>query len=147
MKGNNLVILFGNLGGDPELKSLPNGSRVATLSLATNTYWRTKDGERRERTDWHRIKVWDRQADFCERYLRRGDTVHVVGALRAESIDQPDGNRKRFVWVRAQDVQSIRRGQAPRTEPAAPGPAPPQPVVPRRPAASGAAREVDALPF
>jgi single-strand DNA-binding protein len=80
----NKVILVGNLGRDPEIRSLQDGSRVANLSLATSESWRDKNsGERRERTEWHRVAIFnDRLVEVVEKYLRKGAKVYVEGQLQ-----------------------------------------------------------------
>ncbi|MDH3595649.1 MAG: single-stranded DNA-binding protein [Rhodospirillales bacterium] len=80
----NKVILVGNLGRDPEIRSLQDGTKVANLSVATSETWRDRDsGERRERTEWHRVVIFnDRLADVAEKYLRKGSKVYLEGQLQ-----------------------------------------------------------------
>src|SRR5688572_17512458 len=80
----NKVILVGNLGRDPEIRSTQDGTRVANLSLATSESWRDKtSGERRERTEWHRVVVFnDRIVDVCERFLKKGSKIYVEARCR-----------------------------------------------------------------
>jgi single-strand DNA-binding protein len=80
----NKVILVGNLGRDPEIRSLQDGSRVANLSLATSENWRDKNsGERRERTEWHRVAIFnDKLVEVAEKYLRKGSKIYVEGQLQ-----------------------------------------------------------------
>lgn len=112
MKGNNFVMLRGHLGADPEMKTLPGGHVVVDLRLATNAVWKTDSGERRERTDWHRISVWGRLAEFCGSALKRGDQVLVMGAVRNDVVEKPGGEKKTYSSVRASEVVVIRaRGQ------------------------------------
>ena len=77
----NKVILIGNLGRDPEIRSLQDGNKVANLSLATSDTWRDKNtGERRERTEWHRVVIFDEKlCEVAEKYLRKGSKVYIEG--------------------------------------------------------------------
>ena len=89
----NKVILVGNLGRDPEIRSLQDGNRVANLSVATSETWRDRDsGERRERTEWHRVVIFnDRLADVAEKYLRKGSKVYLEGQLQTRKWTGQDG--------------------------------------------------------
>ncbi len=92
----NKVILIGNLGRDPEIRSLQDGSRVANLSLATSESWRDKaSGERRERTEWHRVVIFnDRLVDVVERFLKKGSKVYVEGQLQTRKWTDQSGQEK-----------------------------------------------------
>ena len=89
----NKVILVGNLGRDPEIRSLQDGNKVANLSVATSETWRDRDsGERRERTEWHRVVIFnDRLADVAEKYLRKGSKVYLEGQLKTRKWTGQDG--------------------------------------------------------
>ena len=90
----NKVTLIGNLGNDPEMKALPSGSQVANLSIATTDSWRDKSsGEMQERTEWHRVVCFDRLAEICGQYLKRGSRVYMEGSLRTRSWEQ-DGQKR-----------------------------------------------------
>lgn len=86
----NKVILVGNLGKDPEIRSLSGGDRVANLSLATSETWRDKaSGERKEKTEWHRVVIFnDNIVKVCESYLKKGSTVYVEGSLVTRKYEQ-----------------------------------------------------------
>jgi len=86
----NKVILVGNLGKDPEVRTLPSGDRVANLSLATSETWRDRaTGERKERTEWHRIVIFnDNLVKVAENYLRKGSKVYIEGALQTRKYEQ-----------------------------------------------------------
>ena len=86
----NKVILVGNLGKDPEIRTLNNGDRVANLSLATSETWRDKStGERKEKTEWHRVVIFnDNIVKVCENYLKKGSTVYVEGQLSTRKYEQ-----------------------------------------------------------
>ena len=96
MAGINKVILVGNLGKDPELRYTPNGAAVATFPLATSSRWKDSSGEFQEKTEWHRIVAWGRQAEVCNEYLKKGSQVYVEGRIQYRSFDDKEGN-KRFI--------------------------------------------------
>jgi single-strand DNA-binding protein len=90
----NKVTLIGNLGNDPDIKALPSGSQVANLSMATTDSWRDKNsGEMQERTEWHKVVFFDRLAEICGQYLKKGSRVYVEGNLRTRSWEQ-DGQKR-----------------------------------------------------
>ncbi len=90
MAGVNKVILLGNLGNDPEVRALENGTKVATLSLATSETYTDKDGNRQEQTEWHRIVLWRRTAEVAEKYLKKGSKIFVEGRLKTRSWTDKD---------------------------------------------------------
>ena len=92
----NKVILVGNLGRDPEIRSLNSGDRVANLSIATSETWRDRtSGERKERTEWHRVVIFnERLADIAERFLRKGRKVYLEGALETRKYTDQSGQEK-----------------------------------------------------
>ena len=92
----NKVILVGNLGRDPEVRSFQNGGRVANLSLATSESWRDKaTGERKERTEWHRVAIFnDRLVEVVEKYLKKGSKVYIEGQLETRKWTDQSGQEK-----------------------------------------------------
>ena len=92
----NKVILVGNLGRDPEIRSLQNGGKVANLSLATSETWRDRQsGERRERTEWHRVVIFNENLiDVAEKYLRKGSKIYLEGALQTRKWTDQSGTEK-----------------------------------------------------
>ncbi len=92
----NRVTLLGNLGHDPELKHTSGGIAVTTLSLATNEVWKDNDGNQQERTEWHRVVMWRKQAEIAREYLKKGSKVYVEGKLQTRSWEDKDGV-KRYV--------------------------------------------------
>ncbi len=92
----NKVILVGNLGRDPEVRSLQDGNKVANLSLATSDTWRDKNtGERRERTEWHRVVIFDeRLCEVAEKYLRKGSKVYIEGQIQTRKWQDQSGQDK-----------------------------------------------------
>jgi len=90
----NKVTLIGNLGNDPEMKALPSGNQVANLCIATTDSWRDKNsGEMQERTEWHRVVCFERLAEICGQYLRKGSRIYIEGSLRTRSWEQ-DGQKR-----------------------------------------------------
>ncbi len=92
----NKVILIGNLGRDPEVRSTQSGQAVATLSVATSRRWRDKDGNNQEQTEWHTVVVWGRQAEIAGQYLTRGRQVYIEGRLTTRSWDDKQTGEKRY---------------------------------------------------
>lgn len=92
----NKVILIGNLGKDPEIRSFPNGGRVANFSIATSESWKDKSsGEKKERTEWHRISVTnDALVGVVERYVKKGSKVYIEGQLETRKWTDKDGQEK-----------------------------------------------------
>ena len=91
----NKVILVGNLGRDPEIRHTANGKKIANFSLATSEIWRDTNGERQERTEWHRIVVFNSStADFVERFLKKGSKVYVEGSLQTRKWTDNNGQDK-----------------------------------------------------
>ncbi|MFA5040469.1 MAG: single-stranded DNA-binding protein [Bdellovibrionales bacterium] len=92
----NKVILIGNLGRDPEIRSFQNGGRVASFSLATSESWKDKTtGERKERTEWHRVSVLnDKLIDVVERYIKKGSKLYVEGQMETRKYTDKDGQEK-----------------------------------------------------
>src|SRR5499427_9747466 len=92
----NKVILVGNLGRDPEIRTLNSGDRVANLSLATSETWRDRNsGERRERTEWHRVVIFnDRLVEVVEKYLKKGSKIYVEGALQTRKWTDNSGQER-----------------------------------------------------
>ncbi|MGD8394881.1 MAG: single-stranded DNA-binding protein [Candidatus Eiseniibacteriota bacterium] len=117
MASVNKVILVGNLGSDPEIRHTQNGNVVANFNVATNEQWKGKDGERNERTEWHRIVAWGRLAEICEQYLSRGRQVYIEGRLQTRQWEDRDGNRRYTTEIVAQVMQMLGRpgdrGEAP----------------------------------
>ena len=95
MASINKVILVGNLGKDPETRFTPSGIKVTKFSIATTDKWKDKStGEKRERTEWHRIEAWRRLAEICEDYLHKGSQVYVEGKLQTDTWEDKDGMKR-----------------------------------------------------
>jgi single-strand DNA-binding protein len=104
MSSLNKIILIGHLGKDPEMRYTPEGSPVATFSLATSENWTDKNGTRQEHTEWHNIVAWNRLADLSKRFLAKGRQVYIEGRLRTREWTDRDGNRRRTTEVIAQQM-------------------------------------------
>ena len=87
----NKVILIGNLGADPEIRSLTSGAKVARIRIATSETYTNKEGERITNTEWHSVNLWRGLADISEKYLTKGSSVYIEGRLRTRSYDYKDG--------------------------------------------------------
>ena len=94
-RGVNKVIIVGNLGADPDTKSMPSGNMVANFSVATSESWNDRDtGERQEKTEWHRVVFFGRLAEIADQYLRKGSQVYVEGKLQTRKWEDRDGNER-----------------------------------------------------
>jgi len=110
MAALNKVFLMGNLTFDPELRYTPSGSAVTDLRMATNRVWTGKDGERKEETLFIDVTVWDRQAEHCCQYLKKGSSIHVEGYLKMDSWDdKTTGEKRSKIRIQAERVQFLDR--------------------------------------
>ena len=97
MASINKVILIGNLGRDPEVRYMPNGTAVATVSIATTDTWKDKDsGEKRERTEWHRVEFFSRLAEIVGEYLKKGSKIYVEGSLQTDKWQDKQSGQDRY---------------------------------------------------
>jgi single-strand DNA-binding protein len=108
--GVNKVILVGHLGADPDMRYTPSGQGVCEMRVATSESWNDKNGQRQERTEWHRIVVWGKRAEVCSKYLSKGRQVYVEGRIQTRSYDDKDGNKRYITEIIAQDVQFLGGG-------------------------------------
>jgi single-strand DNA-binding protein len=92
----NKVILIGNLGRDPEVRSTPSGQPVANFTIATNRRWKDKNGQRQEQTEWHNIVVWGKQAEIAGQYLTKGKQIYLEGRLQTRSWDDRQTGEKKY---------------------------------------------------
>lgn len=112
MASVNKVILVGNLGRDPEVRYTTGGTPVANFTMATTDRWSdATSGERKEKTEWHRIVVWGKQAEIAGEYLRKGRQVYVEGSLQTREWTDRDGNKRYTTEVKAQRFQMLGRAQ------------------------------------
>ena len=103
----NKVILIGNLGSDPELKYVQDGTPVASFNIATSERWKGQDGQMKEQTEWHRIVAWRRLAETCKEYLHKGSKVYIEGKLQTRKWQDKDGHDRWTTEVVARDVQFL----------------------------------------
>jgi len=100
----NKVILVGNLGRDAELRYTPGGAAVSKFSLATTEVWTDKGGQRQERTEWHNIDLWGKQAESLNEYLRKGKQVYIEGRLQTDEYTDKEGTKRKSTKVRCDKV-------------------------------------------
>lgn len=106
----NKVILVGNLGRDSELRYTPGGAAVATLNMATTEVWNDKQGQKQEKTEWHRIIVWGKQAESLQEYLTKGKQIYVEGRLQTRQWDDKDGNKRYTTEIKADRITLLGGG-------------------------------------
>ncbi len=107
-RGVNKVILIGNLGSDPELRSTGGGTSICSFSLATSESWTDKQsGEKQERTEWHRIKIFGRLGEIAAEYLKKGRQVYIEGSIRTDKFTGKDGVEKYFTDIIASEMQML----------------------------------------
>ena len=109
MASVNKVILLGNLGRDPEVRFTQGGTPVANFTMATTDRWSDPSGEKKEKTEWHRIVVWGKQAEIAGEYLRKGRPVFIEGSLQTREWTDREGNKRYTTEVRAQRLQLLGR--------------------------------------
>jgi single-strand DNA-binding protein len=112
MSGVNKVILVGNVGRDPQTKTIPSGKQVSEFSVATSD--RMKDGT--DKTEWHNIVAWDRLADLASKYITKGKQIYVEGKIQTQQWADKDGNKRSRVEILANSIQLL----SAKSEPAAP---------------------------
>ena len=125
-RGINKVIIVGNLGADPETRYMPSGSAVTNLSVATSEQWKDKQtGEQKERTEWHKVAMFNRLAEIAAEYLRKGSQVYIEGKLRTRKWQDRDGNDRWTTEVIADEMQMLGGrgggGSAPMSSDSGPG--------------------------
>ena len=106
----NKVTLIGNLGADPEVRSTSNGARVATLSLATSRQWKNASGESQEKTEWHRVVLWNNArsgqglADIAEQYCKKGDKIYIEGSIEYRTWQDREGQTRYTTEIRGREL-------------------------------------------
>ena len=103
----NKVLLIGRLGRDPEMRYTPSGQPVTNFSIATDETYTGKDGQKVEKTEWHRIVVWGKQAEFCGNYLAKGRLVYIEGKLETRKWTDKDGAEKYTTEIKADRVVGL----------------------------------------
>lgn len=145
MAGVNKVILVGNLGSDPQVRYTPGGQAVANFNIATSERFNNKNGEKEERTEWHRIVAWGKLAEICQQYLKKGKQVYIEGRLQTRQWEDQQGQKRQTTEIVAQNMQMLGRvGDTP----GGGGDFPPsQDFGSAEPAPQGASTTDDDLPF
>jgi single-strand DNA-binding protein len=103
----NKVILIGRLGKDPEMRFTPNGKAVTNFTMATSEIWSDQNGEKQERTEWHRVVTWGKLAENCAKLLAKGKQVYVEGRLQTRQWDDRDGNKRYTTEIIANVMQIL----------------------------------------
>lgn len=116
--------MVGNLGADPELRYTPSGRPVATFRIATTDVWTDANGERQERTEWHRIVAWDRLAEICGEYLRKGSKVYIEGRIQTRTWEDQNGVQRYTTEIVARDMRMLDTKPSVPEEPAVEEPPP-----------------------
>ncbi|MEO6925358.1 MAG: single-stranded DNA-binding protein [Rhodanobacter sp.] len=107
-RGVNKVILIGNLGADPEMRQTGSGTAICSFTLATSESWTDKQsGEKQERTEWHRIKIFGRLGEIAHEYLKKGRQVYIEGSIRTDKFTGKDGVEKYFTDIIANEMQML----------------------------------------
>lgn len=109
MAGINKVILVGNLGRDPEVRTFSNGALKANFPLATSESYINKEGQKIENTDWHNVVLWRGLATVAEKYLKKGNKVYIEGKIRNRQYEDKDGNKKYITEIEATDMLLLDR--------------------------------------
>lgn len=107
MASVNKVILIGNLGADPEVRYMPSGDAVANLRIATTENWKDKNGEKQEKTEWHRVSFFGRQAEICGEYLKKGSAIYVEGSLQTRKWQNKEGQDQYTTEIRGDRMQML----------------------------------------
>ena len=110
----NKVMLIGNLGSDPEVKTIANGNRVATISIATSRQWNTPSGEKQEKTEWHRCVVWNTRStglvDVVEKYCKKGDRVYVEGRIEYRQWQDKENQTRYATEINVRELMLLGGG-------------------------------------
>jgi len=106
-RGINKVILVGNLGNDPEVRYTPSGAAVTTISIATTESWKDKEGNKQEKTEWHRVVFFGRLAEIAGEYLKKGSQVYVEGKLRTNKWQDQSGQDRYTTEILANEMQML----------------------------------------
>ncbi len=107
MASVNKVILIGNLGRDPEVRYMPSGDAVANISIATTETWKDKNGEKQEKTEWHRVAMFGKTAEIAGEYLKKGSQVYIEGRLETRKWTDKDGKERYTTEIRADRMQML----------------------------------------
>lgn len=127
MRGVNKAIIVGTLGKDPEVRYMPSGGAVCSLSIATNETWKDKQtGEQKERTEWHNVTLYNRLAEIAGEYLKKGAQIYVEGSLRTEKWKDKNGQDRYTTKIMGRELQMLgggsKNGESERTNSRQSGP-------------------------
>lgn len=100
----NKVMLIGNVGNEPEVKTTGGGTKIAKVSLATNRTFKDRSGQQQEKTEWHRLTFWDKMADLVEQYVKKGDRLYVEGRLEYSQTEDDKGNQRYWTDIVVQEM-------------------------------------------
>ena len=100
----NKVMLIGNVGSEPEIRTTGGGTKLAKFSLATNRVYNDRSGQRQEKTEWHRITCWDKTADIVEQYVKKGDRLYVEGSIEYSQTEEEGGKPRYWTDIIAREV-------------------------------------------
>jgi single-strand DNA-binding protein len=100
----NKVMLIGNVGSEPEIRTTGGGTKLAKVSLATNRTFKDRSGEQQEKTEWHRLTFWDRLADLVEQYVKKGDRIYVEGRIEYSQTEDDKGNTRFWTDITVQEM-------------------------------------------
>ena len=107
MASVNKAIIIGNLGKDPEVRYTQGGQAMARFSVATTDTWTDRDNARQERTEWHNIVVWGKQAETCGQYLSKGRQVYIEGRIQTRKFEDREGKERYFTEINAREVRFL----------------------------------------
>lgn len=139
----NKVILVGRLTRDPEIRTTTSGQSVATIGMATNRYWTDKGGQKQEKTEFHTVILWGRQAEIAGQYLAKGQELFIEGRLETREYTAKDGSQRRVTEVVGENMQLGARAAGSAAGPGAPRTSPTAP--PSRSAAPAAEEEIPTI--
>lgn len=105
----NKVILLGNVGNDPDIRTLENNVKVASFRLATSERYTDRNGEQHENTEWHQVSAWNKTADIVERFVKKGGQLYVEGKIRTRKWTDKDGNERYSTEILAEGIQLLGR--------------------------------------
>ena len=129
----NKVQLIGNVGNDPEIRTLQGNSKNAQFRLATTTRYKDSNGTAQEETEWHNIVTWNNKADFVEKYIHKGNELYVEGKIKSRSWTDQQGNKRYITEIVADNIQILKdpsRAEQPQAQPVPQEPLEEQPDLP-----------------
>jgi single-strand DNA-binding protein len=106
----NKVMLIGNVGNEPEIRTVGSGTKIAKVSLATNRRFNDRSGQQQEKTEWHRLTFWDRMADLVEQYVHKGDRLYVEGRLEYSQTEDDKGQPRYWTDIVVQEMVMLGSG-------------------------------------